>query len=207
MDSGQIRSSRLLWTQCGPKNLFQSERDCGPRPPEATAGELLSVANLTAAKLRNLNLSSGNPAELWDARTPGLCLRVLASGRATWTLRYRPHSGDGYLPINLRDSSAFLVGPRAYKGHRRVYANCALQSGGGTPAERIRWAFVQGCNVGGGKRNRQCPASRTSAERIVPRSTEVQVRVNAKPSRKHSRIRTFHQFSTAGVGPRGKARR
>jgi integrase len=61
----------------------------------------MSVANLTAAKLRNLNRSSGIPAELWDERTPGLCLRVLASGRATWTLRYRPHSGDGYKRISL----------------------------------------------------------------------------------------------------------
>ncbi len=61
----------------------------------------MSVAKLTAAKLQNLDLSSGIASELWDERTPGLCLRVLASGRATWTVRYRPHSGDGYKRIAL----------------------------------------------------------------------------------------------------------
>ena len=61
----------------------------------------MPVVNLTAAKLQNLNLSSGTPLELWDARVPGLCLRVLASGRATWTVRYRPHSGDGYKRLTL----------------------------------------------------------------------------------------------------------
>jgi hypothetical protein len=36
-----------------------------------------------------------------DDRTPGLCLRLLASGRAIWTFRYRPHSGEGYKRISL----------------------------------------------------------------------------------------------------------
>jgi integrase len=61
----------------------------------------MPVAKLTAAKLQNLDLSSGTASELWDDRTPGLCLRVLKSGRATWTVRYRPHSGDGYKRISL----------------------------------------------------------------------------------------------------------
>ncbi len=61
----------------------------------------MPVANLTAAKLQNLDLSSGKLLELWDTRAPGLCLRVLPSGRATWTVRYRPHSGDGYKRISL----------------------------------------------------------------------------------------------------------
>jgi integrase len=61
----------------------------------------MPVVNLTAAKLQNLDLSSGKTVELWDTRTAGLCLRVLPSGRATWTVRYRPHSGDGYKRITL----------------------------------------------------------------------------------------------------------
>jgi hypothetical protein len=61
----------------------------------------MPVVNLTAAKLQNLDLSSGKTLELWDARTAGLCLRVLPSGRATWTVRYRPHSGDGYKRMTL----------------------------------------------------------------------------------------------------------
>jgi integrase len=84
-----------------PKIFFSLKETAGRDHQTRRAGELMSVANLTAAKLRNLNLSSGIPAELWDERTPGLCLRVLASGRATWTLRYRPHSGDGYKRISL----------------------------------------------------------------------------------------------------------
>jgi len=61
----------------------------------------MPVVNLTAAKLQNLDLSSGKTLELWDARTARLCLRVLPSGRATWTVRYRPHSGDGYKRMTL----------------------------------------------------------------------------------------------------------
>jgi integrase len=63
--------------------------------------EKMPVVKLTAAKLQNLNLASGTPMELWDELSPGLCLRVLASGRATWTVRYRPHSGDGYKRLTL----------------------------------------------------------------------------------------------------------
>jgi integrase len=40
-------------------------------------------------------------AEIWDAKTPGLCLRVSATGAASWSFRYRPREGGGYRRVTL----------------------------------------------------------------------------------------------------------
>jgi Arm DNA-binding domain len=58
---------------------------------------------LTPAHLRNLKPPPGGVLELWDARARGLCLRVFASGRATWTFRYRPKNGGARRRIRLGD--------------------------------------------------------------------------------------------------------
>jgi integrase len=39
--------------------------------------------------------------EYWDAKTPGLCLRVSAGGAASWSFRYRPRNGAGYQRVTL----------------------------------------------------------------------------------------------------------
>jgi integrase len=39
--------------------------------------------------------------EYWDSETKGLCLRIFASGQATWSFRYRPHDGAGRKRIRL----------------------------------------------------------------------------------------------------------
>jgi integrase len=41
------------------------------------------------------------PVELWDEATGGLCLRVFATGKATWTVRYRPRDGGSYQRLKL----------------------------------------------------------------------------------------------------------
>jgi integrase len=56
---------------------------------------------LTAQFVRGINPPAAGIAEYWDTITPGLCLRVMPSGRATWTYRYRPKAALGYKRIGL----------------------------------------------------------------------------------------------------------
>ena len=54
---------------------------------------------LTAAlvdRLRRAPPRIPGRVEYWDSKTPGLCLRISATGVATWSLRYRPRQGSGY---------------------------------------------------------------------------------------------------------------
>ncbi|UHC14437.1 site-specific integrase [Methylobacterium currus] len=39
--------------------------------------------------------------EVWDERTPGLCLRIGPTANGTWSFRYRPKAGQGYQRITL----------------------------------------------------------------------------------------------------------
>lgn len=50
----------------------------------------MPVVHLTAQFLKGIKPPSSGRVEYWDAATPGLCLRLVASGRASWSLRYRP---------------------------------------------------------------------------------------------------------------------
>jgi integrase len=43
--------------------------------------------------------------EIWDTKTPGLCLRISANGAASWSLRYRPRNGGGKQRITLGSAS------------------------------------------------------------------------------------------------------
>ncbi len=56
---------------------------------------------LTAARLQQLKPPVAGVLEMWDDRARGLCLRVFPTGRATWTFRYRPKSGDGRRRLGL----------------------------------------------------------------------------------------------------------
>src|SRR3954454_8969033 len=53
----------------------------------------MPVLNLTAPFIRGLSPPDGGVVEYWDATTPGLCLRVFATGRGSWSFRFRPREG------------------------------------------------------------------------------------------------------------------
>jgi integrase len=56
----------------------------------------MPTSNLTAALVERLvHAPRGFRVEHWDAKTPGLCLRLGPGGHASWSFRYRPHDG-GY---------------------------------------------------------------------------------------------------------------
>jgi integrase len=68
----------------------------------------MTTETLTAAlvdRLRRTPPRSGR-AEIWDAKTRGLCLRISANGVGTWSLRYMPRDGGGYRRITLGPLSA-----------------------------------------------------------------------------------------------------
>jgi hypothetical protein len=58
---------------------------------------------LTAARVEQLKRTPPKTGrvEIWDAKTPGLCLRISTNGSATWSLRYRPRNGGGKQRITL----------------------------------------------------------------------------------------------------------
>jgi integrase len=54
---------------------------------------MMPVINLTAQFVRGIKAPSSGIVEYWDASTPGLCLRVFATGNGSWSYRYRPRQG------------------------------------------------------------------------------------------------------------------
>ncbi|MGN6311724.1 MAG: tyrosine-type recombinase/integrase [Xanthobacteraceae bacterium] len=61
----------------------------------------MAVEKLTAIRLQNLKPPAEGFVELWDELCRGLCLRVFASGKATWAFRYRPRDGGTRRRIRL----------------------------------------------------------------------------------------------------------
>ncbi len=57
--------------------------------------------DLTVGYIRSLKPPESGRIEIWDKRTPGLCLRITAAGHASWSLRYRPRNGGGYGRLTL----------------------------------------------------------------------------------------------------------
>lgn len=53
----------------------------------------MPVLNLTAQFIKGIKPPDTGVTEFWDAGAPGLCLRVFATGRASWSFRYRPREG------------------------------------------------------------------------------------------------------------------
>lgn len=51
---------------------------------------------LTTGLLRSIKAPTSGCIEYWDAKIHDLSLRVYASGRATWSIRYRPRSAKAY---------------------------------------------------------------------------------------------------------------
>ena len=69
----------------------------------------VAVQRISAIKLQNLKPPSAGVAELWDEACRGLCLRVFASGKATWTFRYRPRDGGALLPRFIASKATRLT--------------------------------------------------------------------------------------------------
>ncbi len=93
---------------------------------------------LTAAlveRLRRTKTPSLARVEYWDAKTPGLCLRVSASGAATWSFRYRPRDGGGYQRVTLGALPA--VGLADARDHA---SRLRLDVAGGSDPQRERMA-------------------------------------------------------------------
>jgi integrase len=92
--------------------------------------------NLTAAYVESLKKGPA-PAvrvEVWDQKTPGLCLRIGPSGSATWTFRYRPREGSGFQRITLgKLSDLGLADARERVARHRVQVN----DGGDPQRERL----------------------------------------------------------------------
>src|SRR5215207_322691 len=63
----------------------------------------MAIVNLTAAYVESLKRRppEGGRVEIWDERTPGLLLRVSASGAGSWCFRYRPRAGGGFQRVTL----------------------------------------------------------------------------------------------------------
>src|SRR4029079_2036811 len=63
----------------------------------------MPTENLIAASIERLqrNPPQSGRLEVWDAKTVGLCLRISATGVASWSYRYRPRAGSGYQRVTL----------------------------------------------------------------------------------------------------------
>jgi integrase len=62
----------------------------------------MSIARLTAATLpKALSPPDKGVKEIWDDHCRGLCLLVRATGKATWTFRYRPREGGARRRVRL----------------------------------------------------------------------------------------------------------
>lgn len=61
----------------------------------------MPVVALTSAFVKTLTPPNAGRVEYWDQKTPGLCLRIAASGKASWSFRYRPREGAGFQRITL----------------------------------------------------------------------------------------------------------
>jgi integrase len=60
----------------------------------------MPAKTLTDALLRN-EAPGEKLKELWDARTPGLCLRISPGGVRTWTFRYRPRDSSSFKRLSF----------------------------------------------------------------------------------------------------------
>jgi integrase len=64
----------------------------------------MAIERLTAATMAKATSPPVKGVkEIWDESCRGLCLIVRASGKATWTFRYRPHGGGARPRIRLGD--------------------------------------------------------------------------------------------------------
>ena len=110
---------------------------CTPvAPPDQPL--VMPTEALTAAlvdRLRRAPPRTPGRVEHWDSKTPGLCLRISATGAATWTFRYRPRNGGGYQRVTLGAPPA--VGLADAREHA---ARLRGEMAGGSDPQRDRMA-------------------------------------------------------------------
>ena len=82
----------------------------------------MPVVNLTATYVAGLAAKPPEGRiEVWDQKTPGLCLRVGPTGIGTWSFRYRPKAGSGYQRVTLgRLADLTLADARERAARHRV---------------------------------------------------------------------------------------
>lgn len=86
---------------------------------------------LTDALVKSVSPPPTGILELWDERCPGLCLRVMPTGRKVWSLRYRPIGSAKNKRLSLGTYPALSL------SKARVEANVTrgLVRKGGDPAK------------------------------------------------------------------------
>ena len=83
----------------------------------------MAIVNLTSSYVESLKRKppSSGRIEVWDEKTPGLCLRISSTGAASWSFRYRPRDGAGYQRITLGTlASLGLADARTRAARHRV---------------------------------------------------------------------------------------
>ena len=109
-----------------------------------TAGPALTcILKLTSARLTNLRPPAAGMVELRDELARGFSLRVFASGRASWTFRYRPKSGGARRRIGLGEYPLVGLAEARRRADRSVvrYRTAAIRNArSGRSAKRRRWA-------------------------------------------------------------------
>lgn len=93
----------------------------------------MAVIALTDAFVRNIK-PGATRAEYWDTRVSGLCLRMSPSGKATWTLRYRPQGSTSFKRLTLGRYPEIGVA----LARERAETQRVAVSGGADPQGEIR---------------------------------------------------------------------
>jgi integrase len=85
---------------------------------------------LTDALVKSVSSPPAGILELWDERCPGLCLRVMPTGRKVWSLRYRPLGSAKNKRLSLGTYPTLSLS----KARVEAEANRALARKGSDPA-------------------------------------------------------------------------
>ncbi|MCJ2051264.1 tyrosine-type recombinase/integrase [Methylobacterium sp. J-070] len=95
----------------------------------------MPVVNLTHTYVTGLTAKPPpERLEVWDAKTPGLCLRMGTNGSGTWSFRYRPKVGGGYQRVTLgRLADLTLADARERAARHRVTV-----ADGGDPQRELK---------------------------------------------------------------------
>lgn len=106
----------------------------------------VSAKVLTEKAVQAAKAPPGKRLELWDARVPGLCLRVTDKGSKTWVVRYR--TPDGRQPRFSLGSAGDLPGDLSLVDAReRASQVRRLARDGGDPAAEKRKANAEAKSV------------------------------------------------------------
>lgn len=101
----------------------------------------LNAVNLTERMVQSARATPGGRLELWDARSPGLCLRISESGSRSWVVRYRTR--DGRQPrLTLGPAEPALGGLSLEEARDLAHDVRREARRGGDPAARQRAALA-----------------------------------------------------------------